>query len=130
MANNLFKKSFLHKNFKQVSYDSLWNKNGVFTTIRLKGYPPKFIFLQEHLKKLNVSLKKLNIDFNINFIKLNNLLKNEFKKKKNHDHLLRLAINYKIISIDLRKRLKPSKFFTGILVNYKRTNPSIKNLRF
>ena len=130
MANILFKKSYLHKNFKKIAYDNLWNTKGVFTTIRMKGCPPNFIFLREHLDNLNQSMKKLNINFVINFTIFNNLLEKEFYKNTNYNHLLRIAINNKKISIDLRKRLNPHKLFKGILLNYKRSNPHIKNLYY
>ena len=68
MVKNLFKKSYLHKNLNRVSYNNLWNTKGAFTTIRLIGHPIYFIFLEEHLNKLNQSLKKLNINFTIYII--------------------------------------------------------------
>lgn len=130
MANNLFKKSYLHNKFQRIPYDNLWNTKGVFTTIRVKDSLPKFIFLKEHLRNLNKSLKKLNINFVINSKHFKSLLKDKFKTNINYNHLLRIAINNKKISIDLRKRMKPYKFLKGILVNYKRPNPAIKNLRY
>ena len=114
MANNLFKKSYLLKNFNKIPYDDLWNTKGVYTTIRVKDFPPKFIFLKEHFRNLNQSLKKININFIINSSDFTNLLDNEFKKNITYDHLLRLAINNKKISISLRKRLRPSKFFKSV----------------
>jgi branched-subunit amino acid aminotransferase/4-amino-4-deoxychorismate lyase len=41
-----------------------------------------------------------------------------------------LAVNNKKISITLRKRLKYAALLKGILVNYQRPNPSIKNLYY
>ena len=130
MANILFKKSYLHKTFNKISYESLWNTNGVFTTIRLIGSPPKFIFLNEHIHNINQSLQKMNINYILNFSKFKKLLENNLKKNIKYDHLLRLSINRKKISLILRKRLKPKKSFNAILVNYQRTNPSIKNLKY
>ena len=130
MANILFKKSYLHKTFNNINYESLWNTKGVFTTIRLISSPPKFIFLKEHLLNLNKSIKKMNIDFILKTSTFENLLKNKLKMNIKYDHLLRLAINNKKISIDLRKRLKPDDSFKGILVNYQRSNPSFKNLYY
>ena len=114
MANILFKKSYLHKTFDKVPYESLWNTKGAFTTIRLIDSPPKFLFLKEHLINLNKSLKKLNIDFAINSKNFKILVKDEFKKNVKYNHLLRIAVNSKKISIDLRKRLKTNRFFKGI----------------
>ena len=120
MASILFKKSYLHKTLSKIAYDDLWNTKGVFTTIRLIGSPPKFIFLLEHLRNLNQSLKKMNINFILKSSTFKNLLKNKFNNNIKYDHLLRLAINNKKISISLRKCLKSNTLFQGILVNYQR----------
>ena len=130
MANILFRKSYLHKTFYKVSYESLWNTKGAFTTIRLIGLPPKFLFLNDHLNTLNRSIKKMNIDFILKSSTFENLLKNKIKMNVKYDHLLRMAVNSKKISITLRKRLKCAVSLKGILVNYQRPNPSIKNLYY
>ena len=130
MANILFKKSYLHKTFDKVTYESLWNTKGVFTTIRLIGLPPKFLFLKEHLNNLNRSIKKMNIDFTLKSSTFENLLRNKIRMNVKYDHLLRLAVNNKKISITLRMRLKHAATLKGILVNYQRPNPSIKNLYY
>ena len=130
MANILFKKSYLHKTFDKVTYESLWNTKGVFTTIRLIGLPPKFLFLKDHLNNLNRSIKKMNIDFTLKSSTFENLLRNKIRMNVKYDHLLRLAVNNKKISITLRKRLKYAAPLKGILVNYQRPNPSIKNLYY
>ena len=130
MANILFRQSYLHKTFDNVTYESLWNTKGVFTTIRLIGLPPKFLFLKEHLNNLNRSIKKMNIDFTLKSLTFENLLRNKIRMNVKYDHLLRLAVNNKKISITLRKRLKHAAPLKGILVNYQRPNPSIKNLYY
>ena len=130
MANILFRKSYLHKTFNKVSYESLWNTRGAFTTIRLIGFPPKFLFLNDHLNTLNISIKKMNIDFVLKSSTFENLLKNKIKMHIKYDHLLRIAVNSKKISITLRKRLECSTSLKGILINYQRPNPSIKNLHY
>lgn len=130
MENNLFKKSYQLNNLKKIPYDSLWNTKGVFTTIRVIGKSPNFIFLKEHLNNLNKSLKKMNIDFLMNSKNFKIIVKNKFKDNVNYNHLLRIAVNNKKISIHIRKYLKPNKFFKGILVNYQRPQPNIKNLRY
>ena len=61
MANILFKKSYQHKSLQNIPFDDLWNKKGIFTTIRVIGKPRKFLFLEEHLYNLNQSLKFLSI---------------------------------------------------------------------
>ena len=41
-----------------------------------------------------------------------------------------IAINSKKISISLRPRVQPNKFFTATIVNYQRENPLLKNLYY
>ena len=130
MANILFRKSYLHKTFYKVSYESLWHTKGAFTTIRLIGLPPKFLFLKDHLNTLNRSIKKMNINFILKSSTFENLLKNKIKMNVKYDHLLRIAVNSKKISITLRKRLECTTSLKGMLVNYQRPNPSIKNLYY
>tara|TARA_Y100000590_G_C15506414_1_gene933682 strand:- start:28 stop:795 length:768 start_codon:yes stop_codon:yes gene_type:complete len=130
MAEKLLKKSYLHSNFKKITYDSLWNTKGVFTTIKVIGNKPKFIFLKEHISNLNRSLKIFNINFSINENNFKKLISDELKDNMNYNHLLRIAINNKQISISLRKNLRQNQFFTGVLVKYKRPMPEIKNLRY
>ena len=130
MATLLLKKSYQHRNFKEVKFNNLWNLHGVFTTMRIIGKPPKILFFKEHINNLVKSLKiykirKKNLKKNIlNLIKLN------VNKKKRFDHLLRVASNNNIISISLRKRHKTKKNFTLKLVNYKRIDPEHKNLKY
>ena len=91
-------KHFIQKNhiciktLNKVMYESLWNTKGVFTTIRLIGLPPKFLFLKEHLRNLNKSLKIINIDFVLRSSVFRNLLRNKIKMNIKYDHLLRLAV--------------------------------------
>ena len=59
-----------------------------------------------------------------------NIIKINFKKNKRYDHLLRVASNKNMISISLRKRLKPKKNFILHLVNYKRIDAEYKNLKY
>ena len=130
MANILFKKSYLYKTFKNVPYDSLWNSKGVFTTVRIKGKPFKMLFLKEHIRNLNQSLRVMNIKFVLTSSLLNKKYKNLFINNVRYDHLLRIAVNNKKISFSLRKQKKISNSFKGILVNYKRANPLVKNLYY
>ena len=51
-------------------------------------------------------------------------------KKIYYNHLLRVAINRKIISISLRKRLAPKLDFSLKIVNLKRDKPEYKNLKY
>ena len=129
MANFLFKKSFQLKTFKPIIYNDLWGKRGVFSTIRIIGNKPNYILLESHLENINLSLKKLNINFILSEKKLLSILP-LLNKIKKYDHLLRVALNSKSISISLRKRLEPVKNFQSILLPYLRSNPSVKNLYY
>jgi branched-subunit amino acid aminotransferase/4-amino-4-deoxychorismate lyase len=98
--------------------------------MRVIGKPTKILFFKEHMENLFRSLKiykinKKNIRQNIfKLIKLN------LSKKKKYDHLFRVAVNNKMISISLRKRLKPKSNFSLKLINYKRIDPEYKNLKY
>lgn len=130
MAKNLLKKSYQLKGLKQIPYENLWNTKGVFTTIKIKGRLPNFVFLKNHLLNLNKSLKQLNIDFLISSKIFNYLIINNLKKNINYNHLLRIAVNKKKISISLRRSPKKRKFYRGILFKYTRPQPNIKNLYY
>ncbi len=52
MATLLLKKSYRHKDLKEVKYFDLWNSYGVFTTMRVIGKPPKILFFKEHIDNL------------------------------------------------------------------------------
>ena len=130
MATLLLKKSYRHKDLKEIKFNDLWDSYGVFTTMRVIGKPAKILFFKEHIENLFRSLKiykinKKNIRQNIfKLIKLN------LSKKKKYDHLFRVAVNNKMISISLRKRLKPKSNFSLKLINYKRIDPEYKNLKY
>ena len=130
MVNYLFKKSFQLKTFNPITYDDLWGKKGVFSTIRIIGKKPNYILFYDHIKNINLSLKKLNINFLLSEKKLSILIFPSLDKIKKYDHLLRVAVNSKIISISLRDRLKPNKKFDAILMSYQRPIPSLKNLYY
>jgi len=130
MAILLLKKSYRHKDLKEIKFHDLWNSYGVFTTMRVIGKPIKILFFKEHMENLFRSLKiykinKKNIKQNI--LKLINI---NLSKKKKYDHLFRVAVNNKMISISLRKRLKLKSNFSLKLVNYKRIDPEYKNLKY
>ena len=129
MVNYLFKKSFQLKAFKPIIYDDLWGKRGVFSTIRIIGKKPNFILFYDHIKNINLALKKLNINFVLSKKKLL-IIMPQLNKINKYDHLLRVALNSKILSISLRKRLQPFKNFDAILYSYQRSNPSLKNLYY
>ena len=51
-------------------------------------------------------------------------------KKSNYNHLLRIALNKRIISISLRNRISPKLDFNLQLLNFKRQKPQYKNLKY
>ena len=129
MVNYSFKKSYNFNSFNSVKYDHLWGSKGVFTTVRVVGRNPRYIFLKDHLSQLNKSLKKLNIKFSLNEKKLLELIPYQLNIKK-FNHLLRIAVKKNLISISLRPRLTPSNNFKCQLVSYQRTNARVKNLHY
>ena len=130
MATLLLKKSYLHKDLKEIKFNDLWNSHGVFTTMRVFGKKQKILFYKNHINNLIKSLKiyglnKKNIKKTIlKIIKIN------LNKKKYFDHLLRIAVNKKMISISIRKRYKPKSNFKLKILNYKRIDPTHKNLKY
>ena len=58
------------------------------------------------------------------------MINKNLSKNKKYNHLLRVALNKKIISISLRKRIKPKLNFNLKLVNLKREKPQYKNLKY
>ena len=97
MVTYLLKKSYQHKNLKEITFKDLWGDKGMFTTMWIFGKPAKILFFKKHIKNLIKSLKyyklnKPNLEKNI--LKL---LKKNIKKNKEYNHLLRIAVNNKII---------------------------------
>ena len=130
MVTLLLKKSYRHKDLKEIKFNDLWNAYGVFTTMRVIGKSAKILFYKSHIDNLIKSLKKYKI-FKRN-LKLNigNLISQNLKKNKKYDHLLRVASNNKIISISLRKRPITKSNFKLKLINYKRVDAKYKNLKY
>ena len=130
MATYLLKKSYQLKDLKQIEFQDLWGDHGIFTTMWLFGKPAKILFFNNHLKNLISSLKKYKItkkNLKSDILKIINY---NLSKKKKYNHLLRIAINKKVISISLRKRLKPKLNFDLKLVKLKREKPQFKNLKY
>jgi 4-amino-4-deoxychorismate lyase len=130
MASILLKKSYYHRNLKEIDFHDLWNSYGIFTTMRVVGKPFKILFFEEHIKGLINSLKDYNIynkKIKENILKLIQL---NLNKNIHYNHLLRVASNNKIISISLRKQLRINHNFTVKIINYKRIDPEYKNLKY
>ncbi len=126
----LLKKSYRHKDLKEIKFHDLWNSHGVFTTMRVIGKPAKILFFKNHIDNLVKSLKIYKINKKNTKKNILNLIKSNISNKKKYDHLFRVALNNKVISISLRKRLKPKINFTLKLLNYKRIDPKYKNLKY
>ena len=124
------KKSYLLNDLKEVDFKDLWGDHGIFTTMWIFGKPPKILFFENHIKNLIMSLKKYGIkkrSIHKDILKTINI---NLSNKVNYNHLLRVAVNKKIISISLRKRVRPKSNFDLKLVNLKREKPKFKNLRY
>ena len=130
MVTYLLKKSYQLKDLKEIKFQDLWGDHGVFTTMWIYGSPPKILFFKEHIKNLLKSLKKYKISKPAIDKDINKLIKNNIDSKKNYNHLLRVALSKNIISISLRKRIKPKLNFTLKLVKLKRDKPEFKNLKY
>ena len=126
----LLKKSYLHKNLKEIKFNDLWNSYGVFTTMRVVGKPLKILFFKNHINNLIKSLKIYEIYEKNLKKKIIRLISLNLKKNKKYDHLFRIALNHNIISISIRKRFKPKLNFNLKLINYKRIDPKYKNLKY
>ena len=130
MVTYLLKKSYQHKTLKEVNFKDLWGDKGVFTTMRILGKPAKIIFFKNHIKNLIKSLKvyKLNrVNTKNNILKL---IKLNVDKNRYYNHLFRVAVNKKIISVSLRDRKTPKLKFNLKLINHKRIDPKLKNLKY
>ena len=130
MATYLLKKSYQRNTLKEVNFRDLWGDKGVFTTMRILGNPIKILFFKNHIKNLIKSLKVYKLD-RVNIEKdILKIIKLNIDKTKSYNHLLRVAINKKIISISLRDRKTPKLKFNLKLINHKRVDPELKNLKY
>ena len=130
MVNYLLKKSYQLKDLKEIEFNDLWGDHGVFTTMWIFGNPPKILFFKEHINNLLKSTKSYSISKPSLKSDILKLLKDNLKLKKKYNHLLRIALNKKTLSISLRKRIKPNLNFDLKLVNLKRQKPEYKNLKY
>ena len=127
MAKLLLKKSYQLKDLKEIPFNDLWGNKGVFTTMRLVGNKNKIVLKNNHLNNLIYSAKKYKIRKK-NLKKILLSLVNKSLKKNYNNHLFRIALNKKTISISIRKRLTPKKEFKLKVFNYKRIEAKYKNL--
>ena len=130
MVTFLLKKSYQLKNLKQIKFQDLWEDHGIFTTMWIFGKPAKILFFDNHLKNLILSLKKYQIKKKSLKTDILKIMNKNLSKKRKYNHLLRIAVNKKTISISLRKRVKPKLNFNLKLVKLKREKPEFKNLKY
>ena len=130
MVKYLLKKSYQLKNLKQTEFQDLWGDHGIFTTMWIFGKPAKILFFKDHLENLIKSLGKYRINKKSLKKDILKIIKNNLSKNTKYNHLLRIAVNKRIISISLRKRVKPKLNFNLKLVKLKREKPQFKNLKY
>jgi 4-amino-4-deoxychorismate lyase len=130
MAIYSLKKSYQLKNLTEIDFKDLWGDYGIFTTMWIFGKPPKILFFDNHINNLIRSLQFYGIKKKSLKQNLIRIINQNLSKKKNYNHLLRIALNKKIISISLRQRILPKINFNLRLVNLKRERPQYKNLKY
>ena len=130
MAMYLLKKSYQLKDLKQIKFNDLWGDHGIFTTMWIFGKPVKILFFNNHLSNLILSLKKYRIKKKSLKADILEIINKNLSKKKKYNHLMRIAINKKTISISIRKRVKPKSNFNLKLAKIKREKPQFKNLKY
>ena len=130
MATYSLKKSYQLKDLKEVSFKDLWEDHGIFTTMWIFGKPAKILFFENHIKNLIESLKIYGIKNKFLKEDIIKLINKNLSKKKRYNHLLRVALTKKYISISLRKKITPKLDFNLKLVNFKREKPKYKNLKY
>jgi 4-amino-4-deoxychorismate lyase len=130
MVNYLLKKSYQLKDLKEIEFKDLWGDHGVFTTMWIFDNPSKILFFKEHINNLIKSSKAYSIFKTSLKSDISSLLKDNLHSKIKYNHLLRIALNKKTLSISLRKRIKPSLNFDLKLVKLKRQKPEFKNLKY
>ena len=130
MAIYSLKKSYQLKDLREIAFKDLWGDHGIFTTMWIFGKPVKILFFKNHIKNLVKSLKIYNVKKKSLKKDILKIINRNLSKKIQYNHLLRVAVNKKIISISLRKRVKPKSNFNLKLVNLKREKPKYKNLKY
>ncbi len=130
MAIYLLKRSYQLKDLQEVVFKDLWGDHGIFTTMWIFGKPPKILFFENHIKNLIRSLQIYGIKKKSLHKDILKIINENLSRKKNYNHLLRVAVNKKFISISLRNRVSPKSNFDLKLVNLKREKPQYKNLKY
>ena len=130
MAIYSLKRSYQLKDLQEVDFKDLWGDHGIFTTMWIFGNPAKILFFNKHIKNLIKSLKIYGVKKRSLHKDILKIINKNLSRKVSYNHLLRVAVNKKIISISLRKRVSPKLNFNLKLVRLKREKPKYKNLRY
>ena len=130
MAIYLLKRSYRLKDLQEVGFKDLWGDHGIFTTMWIFGIPAKILFFKNHIKNLIKSLQVYGIEKKSLEKKILKIINKNLSRKNIYNHLLRVAVNKKIISISLRKKMSPKLDFNLKLINLKREKPQYKNLKY
>ena len=130
MAIYSLKRSYQLKDLQEVDFKDLWGDHGIFTTMWIFGKPPKILFFENHIKNLIKSLKIYHVKKRSLKKDILKIINENLSKKVHYNHLLRVAVNEKTISVSLRKRFSPKLNFDLKLVNLKREKPQYKNLKY
>ena len=130
MAIYSLKKSYQLKDLQEIDFKDLWGDHGIFTTMWIFGKPAKILFFDNHIKNMIKSLKDYKIKKKSLKKDILKIINQNLSKKKNYNHLLRVALNKRILSISLRKRISPKLDFNLKIVNLKRERPQYKNLKY
>ena len=130
MAIYSLKKSYQLKDLQETDFKDLWGDHGIFTTMWIYGKPAKILFFESHIRNMIKSLKDYKIEKNSLKKDILKIINKNLSKKKKYNHLLRVALNKKILSISLRKRIPPKLDFDLKLVNLRREKPRYKNLKY
>ena len=130
MAIYLLKKSYQLKDLSEIDFKDLWGDHGIFTTMWIFGRPAKILFFENHMNNMIRSLKDYKIKKRSLKKDILKIIRRNLSKKKNYNHLLRVALTKKTLSISLRKRITPKLDFNLKLVNLKRDRPQYKNLKY
>ena len=102
MVNYLLKKSYRLKDLKEIEFNDLWGDHGVFTTMWIFDRPSKILFFKEHINNLIKSSKTYSVFKKTLKKDILNILKENLNSKTNYNHLLRIALNKKTLSILLK----------------------------
>ena len=130
MVTYLLKKSYQLKDLQEKDFRDLWGDHGIFTTMWIFGKPAKILFFDNHIRNLVQSLHKFGIKKRNLKKDIISIINKNLSRSTRYNHLLRIALNKKVISISLRKRKSPKLDFSLKLVNLKREKPKFKNLKY